>query len=135
VSESSDELEARRIKCAFDEISKAWWWFDKTSSNKFAGNAVAWQWELLRRSRAYCWEDFQEVFDRYLPPTGDSKRNVGTSIENIDDSTVSEVEQPATVFHFQKTGKNNNGAGCSSVLLPKGACAEMAETEPQELLI
>lgn len=37
----------------FDKIKKAWWWFDETCSTKFTDNAVAWQWELLRRSRAY----------------------------------------------------------------------------------
>ncbi len=80
--------------------------------------------------QGYCLEDFQEVFDRYLPRTGDSKRNIGTSIKNIDDSTISEVEQPETVFHIQRAEKTNNGASCSSVLLPKGAGTEMAETEP-----
>lgn len=85
--------------------------------------------------QGYCLEDFQEVFDRYLPPTGDSKRNIGTSIENIDYSTVSKVEQPETVFHFQKTEKTNDGKGCSSVLHPMGAGAEISENEPLELLI
>ena len=47
------ELELRRVKRAFDEIKKAWWWFDETSSRESDGNAIAWQWELLRRSDIY----------------------------------------------------------------------------------
>ncbi len=44
--------ESRRVKNAFSEISKSWWWFEKAGL-AHADNDVAWQWEILRRSNAY----------------------------------------------------------------------------------
>jgi hypothetical protein len=67
--------------------------------------------------QGYCRTDFQEAFDRYLSPEGDSKWNTGTMPENIGDSHVSKVEQPETVFHFQSPEKLNGHAGCSDVPL------------------
>lgn len=86
----------------------------------------------LKPKQGYCWEDFQEVFERYV---GDSNRNIGTSIAIIDDPTNSQVEQPGTAFQTQTLETPNNGARCSSVPLSKRAGREMAETESQELLL
>jgi hypothetical protein len=47
------ELEARRLTKAFDEISKSWWWFEEGAKLAHAANDAAWQWELLRRSNVY----------------------------------------------------------------------------------
>ena len=69
--------------------------------------------------QGYHQSDFHEAFARYLTPEGDSKWNIGTSLENIGDSPASEVEQPETMFHFQSAEKLNNDAGCSDVPLPK----------------
>lgn len=74
--------------------------------------------------QGYYRADFQEAFDRYLPPEGDSKWNIGTRPENIGDSAVSEVEQAEPVFHSQNAEIVNNDAGCSDVPLSKPGEAE-----------
>ena len=56
LSKASEELEIKRRKGAFAELKKHWWWFDKAAARDHAKNLVAWQWELLCRSRAY--QDF-----------------------------------------------------------------------------
>ena len=53
--ETSDarQLEGRRVTRAFDEIRRAWWWFEDSARPAHAENPAAWQWELLRRSQTY----------------------------------------------------------------------------------
>ncbi len=53
LSKAVEGLEVRRVKRAFDEIRKAWWWFDASAKLAHTDNPVAWQWELLRRSDTY----------------------------------------------------------------------------------
>ena len=79
--------------------------------------------------QGYCRADFQEAFDRYLSAEGDSKWNIGTSLENIGDSPVSETEQPATVFHSQSAEKLNDDAGCSNVPVSKPGESESQLSE------
>ncbi len=60
-------------------------------------------------------DDFAEVWERYLQPEGDSKRNTGTTPVNIGPSEDSETEHTEPVFHFETTQKTNTGADCSTV--------------------
>jgi hypothetical protein len=46
-------LEVRSGESAFEELKQSWWWLDAAKRRAHEENPVAWQWELLRRTRAY----------------------------------------------------------------------------------
>jgi hypothetical protein len=48
LSKASEELEARRVKHAFDEVSQAWWWFDPASGGNVHEFPASW--EILRHT-------------------------------------------------------------------------------------
>jgi hypothetical protein len=79
--------------------------------------------------QGYCRADFQDAFERYLPSEGDSKRNIGTSPENIGDALDSEAEQPEPMFHSQNAEIPNSSAGCSKVPLSKPGQRENESSE------
>jgi hypothetical protein len=67
--------------------------------------------------QGYAREDFDEAWERYLQPQGDSKRNTGTTPENIGVSHDSETEHAEPVFHFESPQESNTGTVCSTVPL------------------
>jgi hypothetical protein len=50
---AAQRLEADRMERAFAELSGSWWWLNQAERVAHQDNPIAWQWELLRRSRIY----------------------------------------------------------------------------------
>src|SRR5262249_45252463 len=78
--------------------------------------------EINKEVRGYVFADFDEAFERYLPPKGDSKcRSVGnpTNTGTSDDSKVSEAEDLPTLSKCEKS--NNDGLSDTSTLSKGGS--------------
>jgi putative DNA primase/helicase len=78
--------------------------------------------EINKEVRGYVFADFEEAFERYLPPKGDSKcRSVANPINTgtSDDSKVSEPEDRPTLSKREKS--NNDGLSDTSTLSKGGS--------------
>lgn len=62
-------LQIQRPKQAFDEVRNSWWWLDESLTLAQPDKGIAWQWELLRRSKSY--RAFHLRADRIRPASSD----------------------------------------------------------------
>lgn len=66
-------------------------------------------------AKGYHRSDFDEAFDRYLSPPGESNRHNVTTPDNIDDSLHFKPSQPETVLRIENTVSINKDGPCDGV--------------------
>jgi putative DNA primase/helicase len=86
--------------------------------------------EIQKQVRGYVFADFEDAFDRYVPPKGGSKCQSVTNAANTATSEVSKVSQPEDLVTLSKCEKSNHDGLCDTVTLSQGGGGENAHTQP-----
>jgi putative DNA primase/helicase len=79
---------------------------------------------IEKQVRGYVFADFEEAFERYLPPKGGSKCHSVTNPINTGTSDDSKVSQPEDLVTLSKREKSNNDGRFDTVTLSKGGSGE-----------